>query len=259
MELFKIYFISVRLVDVLDIVIVAFLLYKLYHALRKTQALRVAGMLLSIVALWKLVGVLDFTLLKAILDQIIGMGGVALLVIFSPEIRKFLLNASKNTYLDRLIQRFSAEEIPEGEAHEIVRALGTLRGGNHGALVVLLGVNPHTEELTTGDPLNADVSERLLVSIFQKQSPLHDGAVFIRGNKVLAARCVLPMTESLNLPPELGMRHRAALGLAESSDAMVLILSEERGEISLAVGGMLRRNITDAEVEAAINLFLHKS
>lgn len=259
MELFKIYFISVRVGDVIDILIVAFLLYKFYHALRRTQALRVVGVLLGIILLWKLVGILNFTLLKAILDQIIGMGGMALLVIFSPEIRKFLLNASKNTVLDRMIRRFSAEQIPEGEAHEIIEAMNNLRMGNHGALVVLLGNQDHTDELTTGDPINADVSARLLISIFQKHSPLHDGAVFIRGSKILAARCVLPMTESLNLPPELGMRHRAALGLSESSDSLVLILSEERGEISLALGGMLRRNITDAEAEAAINLFLHKS
>jgi len=258
-ELFKIYFISVRLIDILDIAVVAFLMYKLYHTLRRSHALRVVGVLVSIVLMWKVVGWLEFALLKAILDQIIGLGGIALLILFAPEIRKFLLNASKNTLLDKIIRRLSEDDIPDSEVKEITAAFRDLTATRNGALVVILGNTPLEEVVSTGDRLDASVSARLLVAIFQKESPLHDGAVLIKGNTILAARCVLPMTDATNLPPELGMRHRAALGISENSDALVLILSEERGEISLVLGGILKRNLGEDEIEAAIDLFLHRN
>lgn len=234
-------------------------MYKLYNTLRRSHALRVVGVLVSIVLTWKVVGWLEFALLKAILDQIIGLGGIALLILFAPEIRKFLLNASKDTLLDKVLSRLSKEDVPDSEVREITAAFRDLAATRNGALVVILGNTALDDVIATGDRLNAAVSARLLVAIFQKESPLHDGAVIIKGNTIIAARCVLPMTESQNLPPELGMRHRAAMGISENSDAMILVLSEERGETSLVVGGILRRNMGEDEIEAAIDLFLHRN
>jgi len=258
MELFKIYFISVRLIDLVDISIVSYIFYKVYTSVRNNYALRVIWILPAIFVLWKIVGWLGLEMLKSIMDEVIGLGAMTLLIIFSPEIRKILTTAGKNTIFDKFLRRISEDEIPETEVRDICLAFRELRQGKHGALIVILNEDDLEEVQSTGDTINADVSSRLLYAIFQKESPLHDGAVIIRGEKILKARCILPNTENLNLPPELGMRHRAAMGVSEVSDALVVVLSEERGETSLVQRGVIRRNIREDELQAAIDLFLHR-
>ena len=252
MELFKIGFVAVRLVDILDISIVAFLFYKLYETLRHSLALRVIGLLLSFLLIWKLVDLLDFVLLKSILDQLFNLGAIALVILFSPEIRRFLLQISKNTLFDRLLRLTSPRAESESTYRAILDALRELKANKDGALIVLAGNDPLAEIVHSGDTLNADLSARLIVSIFHKFSPLHDGAVILAGNKIVAARCILPISESSRIPAELGMRHRAAIGVSEISDAWVIVLSEERGEISLASQGKLTRNVDFSEIETQI-------
>ncbi|MEM6262168.1 MAG: diadenylate cyclase CdaA [Bacteroidota bacterium] len=252
MELFKIGFVPVRLVDLLDVAVVTFLLYKLYEILRGSLALRVLSVVMVIFLMWRLVDLLGFVLLKSILDEFLGLGAVVLVIIFAPEIRKFLTAISKNTLFDRIIRQVSARVDSTIVYQEISDALKDLRADGDGALIVFTGANPLTEIQATGDQLNADISARLIFTIFQKASPLHDGAMIIAQNKIAAVRCILPISRDTRIPAELGMRHRAAIGLTEVSDAMVLVVSEERREISIAHNGKLSRNLDFTEVEEAI-------
>lgn len=253
MELFKVGFIVVRLVDLLDIAITTFIFYRLYEVLRGTLTLRVLGLIISIFLMWKIVDILDFKLLKFILDQILGLGAVALVILFAPEIRRLLSVISKNTILDRLIRQVYTRPEMNQSSREIVQAIKDLRATGNGALMVFLGQDMLKEVQETGEYLNADISSRLIFSIFQKESPLHDGAMLVRYNKILSVRCILPLSQSQFLAPELGMRHRAALGLSEVSDVLILVVSEERREVSLAQQGRLTRNVDYQEVEKALD------
>lgn len=255
MELFKIGFVTIRLIDIIDISVVTFLFYKLYELLRGSIAIRILTALLTVFLLWKLVDLLDMLLLKSILDQFLGVGAIALIIIFAAEIRRFLLIIGKNTLLSRAwdqIFRTTQEEI---EYDEIVDAIEAIKKAGLGALIVLTGRDVLENIKETGDEIGAAFSERLLYSIFLTDGPLHDGAVVIDNNEIAAARCVLPISSNPNLPPELGLRHRAALGMAETSDALVIIVSEERHEISLAQDGALQRNVDLITLEGAIRKF----
>jgi len=258
MELFKVGFVSVRLVDIIDITIVAFLFYKLYEILRGSLALRGLSVLISIFFVWKIVELLDFVLLKSILDEFLGLGAIALVIIFAPEIRKFLTVLSTNSLLDRLLRPVYSRTDMDDTNREIVGALKDLRASGYGALIVLLGSDPLRDIRETGDKINADISARLIVTIFQKNSPLHDGAMIMTNNKIVAVRGILPISEDPDISPELGMRHRAAIGVSEVSDALVIIVSEERRELSLASGGDLRRNVDYNEIEEAIQIHYRK-
>ncbi len=258
MELFKIGFVTVRLVDLIDIGLVAFLLFRLYENIRGTLAIRIAGLIVVTLILWRVVDYLDFRLLKTILDRFLGLGAIALVVIFAPEIRKFLSALAKNTLIDRLVRQASARTESEVIYREVVSALKEIRATGNGALIVLVGDNPLNDIMDTGDRLDADISSRLIYTIFQKESPMHDGAMLLLNNKIAAVRCILPLSQSSRLDPELGMRHRAAMGIAEISDAMVIIVSEERRELSLAFKGKLSRNVDYADVDDAIKMHFQR-
>lgn len=258
MELFKVGFLSVRLVDLIDVSLAAFLLYRLYESLKGTLALRISGLIVAIIILWKVVGILEFRLLGEILDTFIGLGALALVVLFTPEIRKFLGGIAKNTLVDRLIRQVSTRSESEVVYREVVAALKEIRATGNGALIVLIGDNPMDDILETGDKLDADISSRLIYTIFQKESPMHDGAMMLKNNKIAAVRCILPLSQSSRLDPELGMRHRAGLGATESSDALVIIVSEERRELSLAFKGRLTRNVDYSDVDDAIKVHFQR-
>ncbi|MEO0471534.1 MAG: diadenylate cyclase [Bacteroidota bacterium] len=254
MELFKIGIVTVRLVDIIDILVVSFLFYRLYDYLRSNLAIRVTSGILSIFLVWKVVDLLNFRLLTSILDAFLGLGAIAVVILFAPEIRQFLLSISKNTLVDRILQRVTQQVAVQNNSDflEIADAVRALRNRGEGALIVLRGGNPLREIETSGDPIDATVSARLITSIFQKESPLHDGAMIIFNNRITAVRCILPLSENPRLDPQLGLRHRAALGVSEFSDALVIVLSEERNEISLAKEGRLIRNVQFQEVEQRI-------
>lgn len=258
MELFKIGFVSVRLVDIIDISVVTFLFYKLYEILKGSVALRVIGAIFSMFLLWKLVDLLDFRLLKSILDEFLGLGTLAVVIIFAPEIRRFLTAISKNTIFDRIIRQVSARADSDTTYHEVIEGVKDLRVTGNGALIILTGADNLLEIQETGEQIDSVISSRLISSIFQKQSPLHDGAMILVDNKISAVRCILPITQQVDIPPELGMRHRAGIGVSEVSDAMAIILSEETREVALSVRGELQRNVDHIELELAIKNYLQR-
>ncbi len=258
MELFKIGFVSVRLVDIIDISVVTFLFFKLHDILKGSMALRVMGVIFSIFLSWKLVDLLDFRLLKSILDEFLGLGAIAVVIIFAPEIRRFLTAISKNTLVDRLLRQVSARTESDTTHREVLESVKDLRVTGNGALIILSGADNLNEIQDTGDRIDANVSARLISSIFQKQSPLHDGALVLVNNKIAAVRCILPISQNADIPAQLGMRHRAGMGISEISDAMAVILSEETREVSLAYRGELRRNLDQADLELAVKNHLQR-
>ncbi len=252
MKLFDIGFLTVTLKDIIDIGIVTFLFYKLYDILRGSLALRLLGVVLSIFLVWKLVGLMQFRLLKSILDAFLDLGVIALVIIFAPEIRKFLFAMSKNTLVDRILRQISTRTDTDTTYREIIAALKDIRATGDGALIVILGKDALEDIQETGDQLNADTSSRLIFTIFQKHSPLHDGAMILNNDKIAAVRCILPISQRTDIAPELGMRHRAAIGVTEISDALVIVVSEERRELSLAYDSELKRNVDYHEVGEAL-------
>ncbi|MEM7372235.1 MAG: diadenylate cyclase CdaA [Bacteroidota bacterium] len=260
MELFEIGFVTITLIDILDISVVTFLFYKLYESLKGNLAIRVASAVISIFVTWKIVDLLGFRLLGSILDQFLGLGAIAIVVIFAPEIRRFLEIISKNTLLERLIRQVTVSNSAAGHEaedlehtfHEVVEAMKSLRASGHGALIVITGKDPLREVRDSGDEVDAKVSARMIYTIFQKESPLHDGAMLMSNNRITSVRCILPISKRTNLDPELGLRHRSALGISEISDALVIVVSEERRELSMAQNGQLQRRVDYHEVDDAI-------
>ncbi|MEM0998759.1 MAG: diadenylate cyclase CdaA [Bacteroidota bacterium] len=253
MELFKIGFVTIRLVDIIDISVVTFLFYKLYELLRGSIAIRLLTALLSVFLFWKLVDLLDLVLLKSILDQFLGVGAIALIIIFAGEIRRFLLLLGKNTIIARAYQQiFTSANANDISFNGIVDAIDEIRREKLGALIVITGQNSLDAIKETGDRIGAKLSQRLLHSIFLKESPLHDGAVIIDRDEISAARCVLPLSSRSNIPAELGLRHRSALGISEQADALVIVVSEERNQISLVREGKLQRNVDLITLEGAL-------
>lgn len=255
MELFKIGFLPVRIVDLIDISIVAFLFYKLYDWLRGSLAIRIAIAILVVFLISYAVENLGLVLVDNILDQFIGVGFIAIIVIFAPEIRRFLNLFGRNSFLDRLLRGdpFQADVVKSIE--EMMNGIEQMQKDGVGALIVLTGQEQLDRIVETGDMLNSEVSGRLLQSIFNTTSPLHDGAVVISGNRIIAARCVLPITEKTDFPPELGMRHRAAAGLSENSRALIISVSEETHQVSVAHEGELERDVDPMNLERIIREF----
>ncbi|MCG8412558.1 MAG: diadenylate cyclase CdaA [Bacteroidales bacterium] len=241
-------FITIRFLDILDILLVAFLLYQIYNLIRGTTAINIFIGIFSLYLLWLLVKALNMSLLSSILGQVIGVGVIALLIVFQQEIRRFLLIITTRYIRTR---KFSFENLfAFGEKNEkqinieaIVNACSNMSVLKTGALIAISKKSDLLSFIKTGDVLNADTSSRLLESIFFKNSPLHDGAVIIKEDRIAAARCVLPSTESVDLPAQYGMRHRAALGITEKTDAVVVLVSEETGAISFAKEESLETNI----------------
>ncbi len=250
-------FITIRILDIIDILLVAFLLYQMYNLIKGTTAINIFIGIFSVYLLWLIVRALNMQLLGSILGQVIGVGVIALIIVFQPEIRKFFLMVG-NRYVKK--KRFSIEKLfsfGEDESKEvniaaIVNASTNMSAQKTGALIVLTHESDLYSIIKTGDIINSDTSSRLLESIFFKNSPMHDGAVIIRKDKIAAARCVLPSTDRIDLPPQFGMRHRAALGITEKTDASVVIVSEETGSISFVQHGEIEYNISPNHLQKLI-------
>ncbi|MCC7231630.1 MAG: TIGR00159 family protein [Bacteroidia bacterium] len=257
MDLFHIGFLTVRLIDIIDIGIVTFLLYKLYNLLRGGVAINIFIGLLTVYALyWICVKVLNMELLGTILGQFISLGFIALIIVFQQEVRRFLLVLGTSNILAK--NPFTRQILPWNwqidkplplDIGALVKACRQMAKDRTGAILVLARSSELKYYSNTGEIMDADLSQRLIESIFFKNNPLHDGAVIIVNNKIKAARCVLPVTENVDLPAPLGMRHRAAVGITEQSDAISIVVSEESGEISFAQDGQIHVNITLEELE----------
>lgn len=242
-------FITVRILDVIDILLVAFLLYRLYLAIKGTAAFNIfVGIFLFYIG-WIVVKGLNMELMGNIMGQVIAAGVLALVVVFQQEIRKFfLLIGSKYNLLNKgfgfdHIFNGDAKKISNEQVKIIVAACEIMGKSKTGALIVLTNKVELREYIETGEKIDADVSVALLETIFFKNSPLHDGAVIINGGTIKAARCVLPVSGRKMKNEKLGLRHRAALGMSQATDAQVIIVSEETGKISHAFNGKLKEDV----------------
>ncbi|WP_347841130.1 diadenylate cyclase CdaA [uncultured Draconibacterium sp.] len=242
-------FITIRFLDILDILLVAFLLYQLYRLIKGTVAFNIVIGLFSLYLVWLIVRALNMELLGSIMGQFIGVGVLALIIVFHPEIRKFLVfigtnyNLNKILMLDKLFNQGKTKSINHHQIDNIVDACVAMGKTKTGALIVISKKSELADQVNTGEKINAKISSALIRTIFFKNSPLHDGAIIIKGNRLVAAGCILPLTQK-ELDKALGLRHRAAVGMTESSDALCIIVSEERGSISVAQSGEIRRRVS---------------
>lgn len=247
-------FITIRILDVIDVLLVAFLLYQVYRLIRGTVAINIFGGIALLYVVWLVVRALNMELLSNILGQVLGVGVIALIVVFQQEIRKFLLIIGSR-YMNKNILSFqnlffkgNNDDKPKVNIDAIVQACSSMSETKTGALIVIARKSELQLYSETGDIIDAETSSRLLQNLFFKNSPLHDGAVIIIGDKIHAARCVLPVSDNLNLPPQYGMRHKSAIGLSEVTDALIVLVSEETGKISVASEGKIRYGLTPKEL-----------
>lgn len=243
-------FITIRVLDIIDILLVAFLLYQMYRIIKGSVAFNIFIGLFLVYVCWLIVKALNMELLGSLMGQFIGVGVLALIVVFQQEIRQFLLLIGTNYQISRSFgfeKLFSAESVkPAGNQHlrEIIRACDNLSRTKTGALIVIPLKSELKEITRSGEKINGRISAALLETIFFKNTPLHDGATILVGNRVAAARCILPLTSRQDVDPSLGMRHRAALGISEVSSAVAIVVSEEKGTISFAKKGELHYKIS---------------
>ena len=256
-------FISIRILDVFDIILTALLFYQVYRLIKGTIAINIFIGIFAVYLVWLLVRALNMQLLGSILGQFIGVGVIALIIVFQQEIRRFLIligtryMSNRAFSIEKLFSSVSGSR-PRIRISSLIKSIKKLSERKTGALIVIARQSELETYSQTGDTLDAVTSSRLLESIFCRESPLHDGAVIILGDKINAARCVLPVSENINIPPQFGMRHRAALGMSEQTDAAVVVISEETGGISLADGGQLIPNLSIREVSEYLEReFIH--
>ena len=234
--------------DIIDILIMAFIIYKLIMLIRRTSSGAVAkGVLVFIVAMW-ISSMIQLNTVSFLLGKLVEWGGVALVVIFQPEIRRFLEQMGR-TSLGQVFTHAEERNELDGAITQTVEAYASLSKSKTGALMVFERKNMLDDAIKTGTALDCSVSAELLKNIFWNKAPLHDGAVIVRGGRIVGAGCMLPMSGNVNLSRELGMRHRAGIGMSENSDAVVVLVSEETGTISVAVGGMLKRHLAPETLE----------
>lgn len=258
---FKIGFLDVRLVDIIDILLVATLMYQMYKLLRGTLAFNIFIGFLAVALMYILVRAFDMNLLTNILGGFISVGVIALLILFQPEIRRFLLLIGRKSGIGSSnfwTNLFKGDEDNfEGSREQeelFLKSVTNLANNKVGALIVLTEGGNESYFSNTGQLLNADFSGKLLESIFQKTGPLHDGAVVVSNGKIVNAGCVLPVSENPNLPSRYGMRHRAAVGITEQLDAQVIIVSEETGKISIAHNGELQESASPGRIKEAFRV-----
>ena len=252
-------FLDITLVDIIDIFVVALIMFQVYRLTRGTNALRIVVGVLIIYLLWIVTRVLNMELLSMILGQIIGVGVIALIIVFQQEIRRFLILLGTQ-YTNRRVSFMARLFRPRGRKVKVVGqewidtvvgACADMAKTKTGALIVIarkVNLLPFIEQ---GERIDALISASLIKNIFFKNSPLHDGAMVIADDRIAAARCVLPSTER-EVPMEFGMRHRAALGASEITDALVIVVSEERGTISIARKGHISRDISPAHLQVLL-------
>ena len=234
--------------DFLDILIVAFLIYKLIPLFRSSGSVRIAGVVLGILVLSWLTEFLDLNVLNFIIRQILQVGLIAVVVLFQPEIRRVLDHLGRFK-LSRLLGTAQPEQEMVPVISQVVHACESMSKDRVGALIVFARDSRLEEYFKTGTMIDGQVSHQLLRNIFFPNTALHDGAVIVREGRVVAASCVLPLSETNRLSAELGTRHRAAVGMSEVTDAVVVVVSEETGAISVAVGGMLKRHLAPQTLE----------
>jgi len=240
------WFIPIRIVDVLEVALVSYLLYKLYLLMRGTLAVSIFLGVLALYLVQVIVTAANMTIMETLFSTIGDVAVLAIIVLFQPEIRRLLLLLGQNP----LVRRFVASSDQGELVEEVTEAARHMSKRHIGALIVMERSTGLRNYIETGKQVGARVSSDLLVTLFHGQNPLHDGAVIIRNRKLEAARCILPVSTSMKLSPQLGLRHRAAVGLTEQTDAFVIVVSEETGAISISRNGDLISNLTPEELQA---------
>jgi len=236
-------YLSQNLTNIIDILLVITIIVLLFRWLRGTSATRIIIGLILVYVVWKLVSLFHLTVLSEILGQIIQVGVILLVIIFQPEIRKFLYILGNRKFFKWFTRHHKDADIDD-DIDAIVRACKRMAASQTGALIIIAKNNSLNEIIATGESLDALVSRELLENIFFKNSPLHDGAVVISKHRIAAARCILPVSKSETLPTDIGLRHRSAVGITAETDAIAVIVSEQTGQISVSVQGQLQRNIS---------------
>ena len=239
---------TIQLTDILDILVVAVLIYNVIIMIRSTRASRIAKSIALLLIVTVLTSVLHMYALYFILNRILEVGVIALVIVFQPELRRFLEKLGSRSVKELLGYKQESRPI-SGAITAVVTACENMSKTRTGALIVFERKNLLDEYFKTGTILDAAISDELLRNIFFPKAALHDGAVILRQGRIAAAGCVLPLSENIHLSSDLGTRHRAGIGMSEASDAVVVIVSEETGTISVAVGGMLKRHLAAKTLE----------
>ncbi|MEM6734538.1 MAG: diadenylate cyclase CdaA [Bacteroidota bacterium] len=260
---FEIGFLQFGFKDILDILLVTLLLTQVYKLMRGSVAIKVFVGFLLLYLVYLVVSALQMELLSTILGQFMGVGVLAAIILFQQEIRKFLLLVGRTNIFEegKFIKnvRFWSQNGNNKRANitPIVEAAKSLAGSSTGALIVLSATSPLKFYAESGDEMDSLLSKRLLLAIFNKYSPLHDGAVIIYKDRIVAARCILPVTER-ELEAQYGLRHRAGLGMSENTETLIIVVSEETGQISTMKNGALNHNISTQELRRQINIYLNE-
>ena len=246
-------FLKFGISDIIDIVSVAVLFYMLYRLIRGTAALNIFVGLLIFYVMWKLVVLFRMELLSELLGQFISVGIIALVIVFQPEIRQFLLfvgskNPFKKSHISLWKEKTKYSNIPQ--INIITKACARMSASLTGALIVLTKDNNLDEYIQTGELITAKTSRELIETIFFKNTPLHDGALIIRHKTMVAARCILPISSKESIPTDMGLRHRSAIGITEQTDCVAIIVSEQTGQISYCIEGNVTRDVTPEELKA---------
>lgn len=241
-------FLQLSIADILDILLLGLIIFFLFRWIRGSSAMSIFVAIVSLYVILVLVSAFNMRLMTAIMDMVLDVGVLALIVIFQPEIRKFLIrlgnrymnSAQGRAILNRITGKGKTGSLTSSEAvNDLTEACRRMAEDKTGALIVIVHKNPLEEIISTGDRIDAAIHRRLIMNLFFKNSPLHDGALVIAGNRIVAARCTLPITENKNLPANYGMRHKAAIGITEESDADAVVVSEETGRISFVKAGVV--------------------
>ena len=254
-------FISFGIVDVIDILLVSVILYQLYKMVKGTAAVNVFVGLTLIYIVYIIVRAFELKLLGTILGRFINVGVIAVMVVFQQEIRKFLLYIGSNEFLKNTSWKaFFSFSNPESaisskfllNADAVINACFVMSESKTGALIIISKKSDLVFYVNTGESVDSALTDKMLENIFYKNSPMHDGAVIIKDNRIVAARCVLPVTEKENFPSNFGMRHRAAVGITETTDAIAITVSEQTGAVSLTVNGEINSNLTKEKLRYLI-------
>ena len=251
-------FIEFGLIDIIDIFLVALMLFYIYRLMRESRSLNVFIGIMVFIVIWLFVSqIIQMRLLGSILDKLVSVGVIALIVLFQEDIRTFLYNLGAHRRMRSFMRFFSKEKgKDQKEVKEaimlIVMSCMNLSKGKVGALIVIERTVPLDNIVRTGDTIDAAINQRLIENVFFKNSPLHDGAMIISKRRIKAAGCILPVSHDLDIPKELGLRHRAAMGMSQESDALAVVVSEETGRISVAVRGEFRLRLSAEELEGIL-------
>ena len=244
--------------DAIDILCVAILLYQIYRLMKSSGSLNIFYGILVFIVVWVVVSqMFEMKLLGSIFDKLVSVGVLALIILFQEEIRRFFLTLGSQRRLSRLIKFFYNKNVQEDEENysllPVVMACNYMSKNLVGALIIIEREMALTDIVKSGETIDARISTELIKNIFFKNSPLHDGAMIISHGRITAVGCILPISHSLNIPKDLGLRHRAALGITQQSDAIAIIVSEETGAISVAMHGEFRLRLDVTDLERILN------